>query len=103
MKSPVLSVDDGDLLAAVTEKGKKVAKQLLKQDVNFNWKCSGFVSCPPLSLSASDTHRVCYSSCQWGVHRARKRGAEEESDLPNALFGLAQQHGPVEGHERDHT
>lgn len=41
------------------------------------------MSCFP-SLSASDTHWVCYSSCQWGVHGARKGGAVGESDLPNA-------------------
>lgn len=34
--------------------------------------------------SASARYWVCYSSCQWGAHGARKEGAVGALDLPRA-------------------
>lgn len=66
----------------MTEEGKKVTVFYGTSRENLNW--NGYTTCSSLSLCFSVAHFVCYSSCQWGVHRVRKRGAVGDSDLPNA-------------------
>lgn len=60
------------------------------------------MSCSPLSLPQTHIGFVIHPVS--GVCTGQGRGEQSESRTsPTLLFGLAQQHGPVEGHERDHT
>lgn len=60
------------------------------------------MSCSPLSPPQMHIRFVIHPVS--GVCTGQGRGEQWESWASlTPLFGLAQQHGPVEGHERDHT